>query len=250
MANRRTGSTRGLAPKRTRLIAQLRSDKMPDMSGAVIPEPVDLEHASPAFRDFFHAHFGDSLIAWRDEFDWDPIARLGDEELALAQRLVRANLARGRIYLDAAGILNDRDAIAPLHALLDDATSLSAQICIARPLWYLERSPKYPALIERLVRSNDAALKRDLIWEIMLLADERAIDHLYTLAGDRDAAVRDLALYQLTILSLGRFRRLFISGDPKPRDLAYFRSRRSHPGFMRRMLRALKRDHEPSTLDS
>ena len=218
---------------------------MREDSDVAIPEPVDLDAASAAFRDFYQNHFVDTLVARRNEFDWSIVKRFRKNEVALARRLVRANLDRGAVYLDAAGLLNDREAIPALHDLLERARHLSARIVVARALWFLERAPEYPLLIERLVRSTDAALKLQHFWDILILADERALDHLLSLAEDRDESVRKAALDQLTTLSEGRFRRIVVARR-SPHDLPYFRLRRDNPRFRQRMLRALKRDHDVS----
>jgi len=122
------------------------------------------------------------------------------------RRLVRANLHMGREYLDSTAVLNYREAIPILQRMLDRAKGLSEKIDIARPLWVMERSRSYPGLIDQLVRGRSAALKHRHIFEILLLADRRAIDHLHTLAQDSDESVRDLALFHLTGLALGLWR--------------------------------------------
>ena len=214
-----------------------------------ILEPVNLSEASPAFREFYELHFVDTILLYRHEEDWSFAFRLTPTELELARRLVRANLHLGQPYLDSAAILNDREAIPELHRMLDQAGTLTEKIQIARPLWVLERSPVYPALVERLVRGKDAALKHHHIFEILLLGDERAIDHLYTMAEDRDESVRDLALFQLTGLANAWKGTFWNSESTKTPGLSYFQERRGKPRFIRRMLKELRQWHHARPLD-
>jgi hypothetical protein len=218
-------------------------------SRELVLEPVNLSEASPAFRELYELHFVDTILLQRSEADWGFASRLTPAELALARRLVRANLHLGQVYLDSAAVLNDREAIPELHRMLDQAKTLTEKIQIARPLWVLERSPAYPALIERLVRGKDAALKQQHIFEILLLGDERAIDHLYTMAEDRDESVRDLALFHLTRLANAWKGTFWNSQSTKTPELSYFQERRGKPRFIRRMLKELRRWHHARPLD-
>lgn len=213
----------------------------------VVSEAVDRRHASSAFRYFYEAFF-ETLIAARSEVDWDLVRKLSTDELALARRLIRANLHGPQEYRDAAGVLNDRDSIPLLHDMLQEASSLSERINIARPLWFLERAPVFADLVEQLVQSQHSELKLQHIWDILLLADERALDHLFTMAEDRDEAVRDAALHELTRLATGRDPASWIRGRERVRDLEYLRSRRLNPKALGRMTRNLVRDHAAQAL--
>ena len=212
-------------------------------------EPVNLDQASPAFREFYSLHFADRILLHRSEADWGFAAKLTPAELALARRLVRMNLHLGQVYRDSAALLNDRDAIPLLYRMLDDAKTLTEKINIARPLWVLERSPSYPPLIERLVRGKDASLKHWHIFEILLLADERAIDHLYTMAEDNDESVRELALFHLTALADAWKGRFWNSESRKTPAFSYFQERRGRPRFMKQMLKELREYHDVRPLD-
>lgn len=213
---------------------------------SLVLEPVDLARASKAFRTFYEAHFEYPMIMHRREVDWNRIRKMRSDELALARRLVRANLDKATGYLDAAGVLNDREAIPLLHRMLRNTSGLSERITIARPLWFLERTPEFPLLIEKLVRSHNsrsAMLKEQHIWEILLLGDKRAMDHLFTMAEDKGQSVRDLALFHLTDLS-DTWRTSWLNRDYHGvRDLAYFQARRSSPRFVRRVLANLAKWH-------
>lgn len=208
------------------------------------PEPVDLERASPAFRTFYHAFFEDTMLARRSELDWRFVGRLTPEELVQARSLIRAHLGKGRIYLEAAALLNDRAAIPVLHAMLDDTRELSAQIGIAASLWCLERSPAFPALIEQLVRSSRTELKEHHIWDILGLADIRTIDHLFTMLDDSSATVRELTLFHLAALSDTFRGRLWNWQSRKTPEASFFKARRTNPRFIRGLLRKLQRTHE------
>jgi len=212
-------------------------------------EPADLSQASPAFREFYELHFVDPILLYRSEADWGFAFDLTPAELARARRLVRANLHRGQVYLDSAAVLNDRDAIPVLYRMLDETKTLTEKINIARPLWVLERSPAYPVLIERLVRGRNSALKRRHIFEVLLLSDERAIDHLYTMAEDSDESVRELALFHLTRLANAWKGRFWNSESTKTPELSYFQERRGNPRFIQRMLKELRKWHDVRPLD-
>ena len=212
-------------------------------------EPVDLSQASPAFREFYELHFVDPVLLYRSEADWAFVSDLTPAELALARRLVRTNLHLGQVYLDSAAVLNDRDAIPVLYRMLDEAKTLTDKINIARPLWVLERSPAYPALIERLVRGRNPTLKHRHIFEILLLGDERAIDHLYTMAEDHDESVRELALFHLTGLADAWKGRSWNSESTKTPELSYFQERRGKTRFIKRMLKELRRWHDARPLN-
>jgi hypothetical protein len=73
------------------------------------------------------------------------------------------------------------------------------------------------------VRSRSAALKHRYIVEILLLADQRAIDHLHTRAQDSDESVRDLALFHLTGLAKAWKGKLWGSESQKTRSCIFTR---------------------------
>jgi hypothetical protein len=206
-----------------------------------IVDPVDLEQMSPAFRKFYHSFFVDKIIVLRNELDDEWMNGLSPDELDLARRLVRANLANGQIYREAAGLLNDHDAIPLLHTMLEETRGLSEKIYIALPLWYLEQASVYPVLINKLVHSKQSELKKRHIWEILSLGDMRAIDHLFTMAEDADESVRELAIFHLTALSNTWRGRFWNNESLKTPDLAYFKARRTNRRFLARMLRELER---------
>lgn len=206
-----------------------------------IVDPLDLERMSPAFRTFYHSYFIDKILVLRNELDDKWVDGLSPDELDLARRLVRANLANGQIYREAAALLNDRDAIPLLHAMLEGTRDLSEKIYIALPLWYLERAPAYPVLINELVHSKQSELKKRHIWEILAIGDMRAIDHLFTLAEDADESVRELAIFHLTALSNSWRGRFWNNESLKTPDLAFFKKRRTNRRFLARMIRELQR---------
>ena len=204
-------------------------------------EPVDRERASPVFREFFHHYFVDSILLYRSEVDFGFMRRMGPEELALARRLVRANLAHGSHFIEGAALLGDREAAPEMHRLLDAERDLGARLPIGRALWMLERSTVFPELLSRMVRSRDPALKQRHCEDVLLLADERAVDLLLTLSEDGDAGVRDAALSWLSELA----------GARRPRDAAYFRARCSDAEFRTHLVRAMNewRDFKPVVED-
>ena len=213
-----------------------------------MPEAVDLDTASPAFRRFYHLHFVDTIPILRGDEDWGFAKALTPEELALARRLVRANLHLGSFYGDSAAVLNDREAIPVLHDLLGRAGDISQRIAIARPLWILERSPAYASLIDEVVHGKDPALKERHIYDILLIADERALDHLFTMARDPVASVRDLALYHLTSLTGAWKGRFWNSQSRQSQDLPYFEARRHKRLFRWRVLCELRKWHDARPL--
>ncbi|MEX2282583.1 MAG: hypothetical protein WEE89_08870 [Gemmatimonadota bacterium] len=220
-----------------------------DADSSLIPEPVDLQAASPAFRRFYHVHFVDTILLLRNEVDLDFASRLTANELALARRLLRANL-QVSVYRNSAALLNDREAIPILEQLVEQAKQLTEKIDIARALWILDRSPIYPSLIDRLVRGRNAALKQQHIYDILQLADRRAIDHLYTLAQDQDEAVRDLAIFHLTDLANAWKGRWLNNESTRTPDLEYFLQRRESSRFIKRMLKELREWHDARPLVS
>jgi hypothetical protein len=214
----------------------------------VMPEVVDLDKASPAFRRFYEMHFVDSTPILRGDEDWQFAKALSPDELALARRLVRANLHLNPLYGDSAAVLNDREAIPVLHDMLARARDLSQRITIARPLWILERSPAFPPLIEELVHGKNPMLKERHIFEVLLLADARALDHLFDMARDPVDSVRNLALFHLTSLT-GAWKGGFRNNESqRPQDLPYFEARRHKWLFRWRALRELRKWHDARPL--
>jgi hypothetical protein len=213
-----------------------------------MPEPVDLDRASPAFRKFYHLHFVDWIPILRGDEDWGFARALTPDELALARRLVRANLHLNPLYGDSAAVLNDREAIPVLHELLGRAGDISQRIAIARPLWILERSPAYSSLIDELVHGKDSVLKDRHIFDILLIADERALNHLFTMATDPVESVRDLALFHLTSLTGAWKGRFWNSHSRQAQDLSYFAARRHKWLFRWRVLRELRKWHDTRPL--
>jgi hypothetical protein len=97
----------------------------------LVLEPVSLDDASPAFRRFYEIHFVDTLPLLRGDEDWTFAKKLTPRELALARRLLRANMHVDRCYADSAALLND-DAICER---LRSSTSRAS---------FLVRSPTFP----------------------------------------------------------------------------------------------------------
>ena len=212
-------------------------------------EPVNLGQVSPAFRRFYDLHFVSPLPLLRSEADWDFARNFAPGELPLARRFVRANLHLGQPFLDSAAALNDQEAIPILYRILDQAKTLTDKITVARPLWVLERSTSYPPLIDRLVRSRDAGLKHRHIFDVLLLADERAVDHLYAMAEDQDESVRELALFHLTALAGAWKGRFWNNESTSTPELSYFQERRASQRLMKRMLKELRKWHDVRPLD-
>jgi hypothetical protein len=194
-------------------------------------EPMDRAGASAAFRAFFHHYFVDRILLLRNEVDFAFLRRLRPDEVELARRLVRANLARGTHFVEGAALLGDHAATAELRRMLDQERQLAGKLPIARALWCLERDPAFPELLFRLARSTDTRLKLDCVPDAVLLGRERAIDLLFDLVGDRDETVRQAAAEELDDLLHRSVVGFLVRPWRRRRDAAYFQRRSGDQAF-------------------
>ena len=204
-------------------------------------EPIDWPRASDAFREFFHHYFVDAVGLGRGEVDFAFLERMRPEELELARRLLRRNLALNRVHIiDGLAELGDRSAVPELRSMLARERDLSRRLTLGRVLWRLDRDPAFAALLEEMVRSGWADLRIAHFGDVALLGDERAVRLYVRLLDDRDRLVRSLALKQLNGLELRR--QFLIRADQLPHQAKYYRARLADAVFLGSLAAALRED--------
>jgi hypothetical protein len=96
-------------------------------------------------------------------------------------------------------------------------------------LWKLVGDRAFPEFLNRMVASDDTALKRAHIHQVLWLRDERVIDLLLGLLDDKDESVRREAFRE--------FNRL----DNTWRDAAQYRRLRDDPALRGRLMSGLQK---------
>lgn len=203
-----------------------------------IPEEILSRSQSPAFSQFLHYWFVDTIGLTRREVDLTFLRDLTEEEREIARDLLRRNLKLKYTHIiEGVASLNDMTAVPILHAMLAEEEDLSRRLTIAGTLWRLAKDPVFMDCLNRMKVSDRATLRAAHLDQVLWLDDERAIDFLIDLLDDSDSFVRFLALSTLNRIE---FERGFLSKKELPRTPEDYRSRRDDPAFQTLMVNHLQ----------
>lgn len=201
-------------------------------------EVLEQDH-SETFELFLHHFFFDPSAVARKELDLGFLQELEGEEKALAQDLVRRNLATRHTHLvEATALLHDQQAVPELRQLLANEKSLSRRLAISGALWHLAEDPVFFACLQEMQASDREILKEAHMYQVTWLNDERALDLLIGFLEDESETIRHLALSRLNTIE---FRKLFLCKPHKLPHLAEsYQSRRQDPDFRQAMVTNLR----------
>ena len=115
-----------------------------------IPEEVRRGYHSPAFAQFLHHWFIDSMGLSRREVDLSFIKDLTPQETEVAKDLLRRNLRlRHTHVIEGVAEMADVAAVPFLQAMLVEEPDLSRQLTIAGTLWKLVGDPSFVDCLNR-----------------------------------------------------------------------------------------------------
>lgn len=199
---------------------------------------------STAFLRFLRNWFVDSGKLTRHELDLSFLQEMSPDEAQLARALLRRNLPLKYTHIiEGLAALRDTDSIPTLREMLAVETDLSRRLTLAGSLWKLARDPVFVDCLNAMVESEGGNLKAAHLNQVLWLDDERAMDLLIVLLGDRDNFVRHLALSMLNMLE-------FQTTSPNrafARQPDDYRKRRNDAAFRALMVDQLKARNRSNT---
>jgi len=161
---------------------------------------------SSAFKEFYHNHFVQSLGLSRREIDLSFFDEMTVDEKELAKRLIRMNLKERRTHIiEAAGFLNDEEALPLLYDLYYTTEDLSWHLTIGRTIWKLKGEIHYAELLRKLKSHPGDDMRQAHFHQVTDLKNMESIEMLFGYLNDKDSFVRHLALSRLNQIETGKF---------------------------------------------
>lgn len=205
-----------------------------------IPEAVAAGAHTPAFAKFLWNWFGDPMPLSRGELDLTFLDDLSQDEISLARELIRRNLpVKHTTLFQGVEALHDVEATPILRKMLSEETDLSWRLTISGVLWRLNRDPVFIKCMEEAKSVRPSIFQGVHLWQVLWLDDERAVDFLIDLLGQKDWPTQSMTLGLLNQLEFGR--PMGMPASKMPHQPADYHRMRGDPAFRALMVAAIRK---------